>query len=77
MDRHLFLAAPWDENDDNSPTLSVYFDISTGHYECDIDNKFVATIRTDELKQWIDTDTGEPTNISRRAGELIDKRIAE
>jgi len=74
MNRHLFLAAPWDESDENSPTLSVYFDISSGHYECDIDSQLAGVIKSTPDKRWVDANTGQPTDISRRAGSLIDKR---
>lgn len=77
MDRHLFVAAPLDEADKDSPTLSVYFDIATGHYECFLDRKLAGVIKSDHNKEWVDAETGEPTDLSRRAGLLIEKRNAE
>ena len=77
MDRHLFVAAPWDEADNDSPTLSVYFDITTGHYECFIDRKLAGVIKSNDNKEWVDADSGSPTDLSRRAGSLIEKRNAE
>jgi hypothetical protein len=74
MDRHLFLAAPLAEGHEDSATLSVYYDITSGHYECDVDNRIAGVIRRTDAGEWVDAETGEQTDLSRRAGELIDKR---
>jgi hypothetical protein len=77
MDRHILVAAPWDPADDNSPTLSIYFDISTGHYECDIDNKIAGVIKADDNGGWVDVESGNPTDLSRRAVFLFEMLNAE
>jgi hypothetical protein len=74
MDRHLFLAAPWADDQQDSATLSVYYDINSGHYECDIDNRLAGVIKQTETGQWIDVSSGETTELASRAGLLIDKR---
>ena len=77
MDRHLFLAAPWEEADSKAATLSVFYDINTGHYECEIGNQIATTIKLNENKEWVDAETGKPSEFARKAGLLIDKRLAE
>jgi hypothetical protein len=77
MDKHLFLAAPWENSDDKSATLSVFYDINSGHYECEIGNQLTATIKQNDNKEWIDANTGQPSAFAKKAGLLINKRLAE
>jgi hypothetical protein len=70
MDRHVFLAAPLAEG-----ALTVFYDINSGHYECEIENVFVATIGHNEQKEWVDVKTGEASEFSRKVGAMIDKQL--
>jgi hypothetical protein len=70
MERYVFLAAPLTEG-----ALSVYYDINSGQYECEIDNQFSATIAHNDNKEWIDVQTGNVTEFSARVGALIDEQL--
>ncbi|RYZ26031.1 MAG: hypothetical protein EOP49_43915 [Sphingobacteriales bacterium] len=71
MDRYVFLAAPITEG-----ALSVYYDINSGYYDCEVDNQIAATIAHNDNTEWIDVNTGSVTDFSTRIGALIDKQLA-
>ncbi len=77
MDRHIFVAAPYNGPGDTEATLSVYYDINSGHYECFLDQDLVAVIHADSAGRWTDVRTGETSALISAAGKLIDKRLAE
>ncbi len=76
MDRHLTAAAPYTADNGVEATLSIYYDINSGHYECFLDDKLVAVITSETHGKWINRETGQTDHLTQTAGELIDKRIA-
>jgi hypothetical protein len=75
MDRHIFAAAPYTADNGVEATLSIYYDINSGHYECFLDDKMVATVTSKAPGLWINIETGESDHIASTAGELIDKCV--
>jgi hypothetical protein len=75
MDRHVFLTAPYADDANVERILNVFYDINSGHYDCELDNRIVATITFRDNK-WVDADTNETTEFSARVGALIDERTA-
>ncbi|RYY22850.1 MAG: hypothetical protein EOO04_15080 [Chitinophagaceae bacterium] len=76
MDRHIIAAAPYMADNGVEATLSIYYDINSGHYECFLDDKMVAVVTNKAPGVWVNTETGDSDEITITAGELIDKRVA-